>query len=394
MKQLRIGQDGKNRLFLFLLWLTVHITLYFYFGTRLDLFDVKGYLTSASILSRTGHLPAPYLLFYSIHIGIIVIFNTVFPNGVLPIIIFQSLVSLLAVFSLYTASKKLFDDTAAGLMTGILFLIWWDCINWNLTLMTESLFCSVGCFLVYSLVKYTGRKIQVAGIMLLLIASIAIRPTGFIFWIASFFFFSQTHKVYFKKNRAIKIGGIIIGIFVSAFMAFKMFSIWDFTEQYAHGNIVTYAEQFHNEEIKTAITIQTSSKDLLLDHRHSIIKIISYLASHPRDFFEAAFYKAWYLLSFTRPYYSWYHNVYNLLWMVVIYLGFLKGISRVKLSPLSVFVLVVATVNVLLIAIATVDWDNRFYIPMEPGIVCISGGGIVLFIKSTIGKVNLLPRLY
>lgn len=37
-------------------------------------------------------------------------------------------------------------------------------------------------------------------------------------------------------------------------------------------------------------------------------------------------------------------------------------------------------VNCGLIAISTVDWDNRFYIPMEPGLVLLAGGGINYFL--------------
>lgn len=391
MKQARLGQDGNRQLIVILLWLIVHVFLYLHFGPRLDLFDVKVYLKSASILSETGHLPYRYQFFYVVHIGIISIFDVLFPNTVLPIIIFQCVVSLIAVLSLYAASKKIFNDSDAGLVTAILFLIWWDCITWDVTLMTESLFCSVSCFIIYLLVKYKGRKTQIASVLLLLFISMTIRPTGVIFWIAAFFFAVQTYQVYFKKNRTMKIAAIVAGACGIVVIVLSMFSIWDFTEEYARGNIVTYADQFHDEEIRTAITIPISNKkELLQDHRHPMIKIINYAAKNPGDFFKAAFLKAWYLLSFVRPYYSLSHNVYSVVWMIVVYGGFIKGISCVRLSPVSAFVLTVMVVNILLVSMATVDWDNRFYIPMEPGIACFSGGGLASFIRSLPGKKDSL----
>jgi hypothetical protein len=37
--------------------------------------------------------------------------------------------------------------------------------------------------------------------------------------------------------------------------------------------------------------------------------------------------------------------------------------------------LVVMLANCALVGIATIDWDNRFYVPMPPGIVFLAGGG-------------------
>jgi hypothetical protein len=62
--------------------------------------------------------------------------------------------------------------------------------------------------------------------------------------------------------------------------------------------------------------------------------------------------------------------------MFFIYLSFFLGARKLWGQPILYFVLTIILTNCLLIGIATVDWDNRFYIPMEPGIVVICGGGM------------------
>lgn len=63
--------------------------------------------------------------------------------------------------------------------------------------------------------------------------------------------------------------------------------------------------------------------------------------------------------------------------MMVIYGLFYLGWKQLTNKPFQFFVLVIILVNCLLVSISTVDWDNRFYIPMEPVIVLIAGRGAV-----------------
>jgi len=369
---------------LILLWLVVHVLIYSYVGPRLDLVDAHAYLETADQLFKTGHLRGDYQLFYSAYISIIAFFRVVFPCCIFPIILFQSFLSLLATLSLYKASERLFKSSYAGLATGILFLIWWDCINWNLTLMTESLFCSLCCFLIYSLTVYSGKRTQILGIMLLLVALLAVRPTGIIFWISVFWFVLRVHRTYFETHALVAVAVVIVGVAALLFMTLEMFSIWDFTEQYAKGNIVTYADQFNDADVRQYITTPAShAGSLASDPRHPLLKIVSYMFKNPGEFSKAAVLKGWYLMSATRPYYSLVHNIYSAGWMIVIYVSFVKGILSVNRSSfMPTFSVIVIAINILLVLLATIDWDNRFYIPMEPGIVCFSGGGLVLLVKS------------
>jgi hypothetical protein len=68
---------------------------------------------------------------------------------------------------------------------------------------------------------------------------------------------------------------------------------------------------------------------------------------------------------------------------------FYVGFKNLQATPIKFFVLTLIIVNCGLIAISTVDWDNRFYIPMAPGIVLFAGGGLVKGVKAL--RVKLFP---
>jgi hypothetical protein len=55
-------------------------------------------------------------------------------------------------------------------------------------------------------------------------------------------------------------------------------------------------------------------------------------------------------------------------------------------------VLATIVVNCLLVGISTVDWDNRFYIPMVPGIILMAGGGLSAFFYKIIDQAKQQVR--
>jgi hypothetical protein len=64
--------------------------------------------------------------------------------------------------------------------------------------------------------------------------------------------------------------------------------------------------------------------------------------------------------------------------MAGLYFLSFQGWRKASEATINVFIIPVIVVNCGLIAMSTVDWDNRFYIPMEPGIVLLAGGGGVM----------------
>jgi hypothetical protein len=134
----------------------------------------------------------------------------------------------------------------------------------------------------------------------------------------------------------------------------------------------------YDSSLRTA----TSTLEFATSGKPPLEKIVFFIFHNPVYFIKVASLKVWYLVSGIRPYYSSIHNVFTVVWMAAIYILFGLGWQRTH-HAIKVFAIVVILVNCALIGVSTVDWDNRFYIPMEPGIVLLSGGGGAYLINFT-----------
>jgi hypothetical protein len=362
------------------LWLVVHLFIFSHNGIRW-LHDAVGYLKAGDFLLSDGKLIDPYHAFYSAYIGTIALFRYFFPGSITGVLLFQSIMSLIATFSLYEVSKKIFNNRYSGLAAGILFLVWWDNIQWNLITMTESLFCSLVCIVLFVLNHYRGSKQDIFKLTTLLAILMLIRPTAVIIIAAVFVFMMKKHQGDFRSKPFLKWAILICFLGLALIGTFLLFYLWDFTEEYVKGNIVTYVDTLKSPDLNEQLRIQPSDLSLLKSNQHPLFKISSYIINNPVEFAKTATLKVFYLVSGYRPYFSLSHNLYTAMWLTFIYICFFAGILELKLAPISFFACSAIFFNCLLIGISTVDWDNRFYIPMEPGIVVVASGGVMRILQ-------------
>jgi hypothetical protein len=363
-----------------LTFLTIHVALFYVYGIR-HLYDGESYLSDARTFLSNGTLFNEHNFFYSLHVLVLSCFLFLFPNTIVPFLVFQIILSGLAAIALYHTSFKLYGRKAA-LITALIFSIWWDNIHWNVTPMTESLFCSVTCFLIYRLSKFKNSRSDFLSIFILLFVGISLRPTGLLL-ISGVLAFLLTYYWQEIKPRGVVMVSLGVSIiFTMLVSAYYLFQMWDFSEQYLKGNIVTYVDVNENHFNTSWLRIPPGHSEAVNNADSSIERILLYVYHNPVEFTKAAFLKVFFLLSGIRPYYSTVHNVFTIVWMSVIYAGFYFGMKKLEITPVVVFLLATIMFNCLLVGISTVDWDNRFYIPMEPGIVLISGLGISNLFKT------------
>ncbi|ELR69008.1 hypothetical protein C900_05566 [Fulvivirga imtechensis AK7] len=381
-------------------WGCVHLSLFLIFGFRV-LFDAEVYLRGADYLIAHGKLEDSHHIFYSVHIGIIALSRLISAHTVAPVIIFQIILSGLATILLYKSSVKLFNNPLAGLFSALIFICWVDCIHWNLTLMSESLFCSLCLILIYVLADFQGRKsdfLKLTGLLVLLFftrpASVVV-ITGVIAFLMVFYGKQLKSLSLVKKSTY---GFLLLFLFLAS--AILLFQKWDFSVDYLTGNIVSYMNITKGTPTYVAdlqIPLEPSrlqEAEKVTGHSWGILNMLHFMYEYPGHILKTGALKVFYLLSFYRPYYTWEHNVFNMIWLAVVYACFIVGIIKSCKNAIKTNVLVVIFVNCMLIAIATVDWDNRFYIPMEPGIVLFAGFGamhisrfFLLFYKNDILKI-------
>ncbi|MBL0740921.1 glycosyltransferase family 39 protein [Chryseolinea lacunae] len=360
---------------LFILWLGIHVILFVHYGFR-DLVDSGRYQTKAAFLASQGNWQEQGDLFYSVYIGLTALFGKFF-NSSLPILIFQSLLSGLAVVSIYRAATKTFNDDLAGFLAGVIFLLWIDNLQWNLVVMTESLACSLMCFTVYAWVHFEKRAKDYLLLALLVALNVLTRPTGMLALAGTIVFIaSQQNNERRRVPIIIQSAGILILVGISLAGANAIFSLWDFTEQLSRGNIVTYMDTLQGTPLYVqSLHVNPSTIVPPPQGEGSLLKLLIFITSNPAYILQAGVWKIMYLLVAVRPYYSWIHNGVTLCWMMMVYGLFVRGVKCSGNVAVKRGVYTVIIVNIALIFITTIDWDNRFYVPMEPGIVLFAGGG-------------------
>jgi hypothetical protein len=186
-----------------------------------------------------------------------------------------------------------------------------------------------------------------------------------------FYFFHRR-----RKNAPIFVIVAASGIGLVAYAAIGgwMFSMWDFTNQYIRGNVITYIDTLSDSGKYAGLRVIDDELFIPDATLHPVVRMISFVWHNPVTFLKAATNKLFFLLTGIRPYYSSFHNVFSIAWITCIYFMFYRGLREMKTFTIKSFVVAIIGLNCLLIACATLDWDNRFYLPMESVIVLVCGG--------------------
>ena len=364
-----------------LLFVLIHSLLFWHYGIRV-FFDSAAYLEAADYIIMHGELQDLHHLFYTVPILIMTVTRLLFPGEIIPILLFQCILSWVATILLYKSAVTIFNSKMAGLMAGVIFLLWLDNIHWNITTMTESIACSIYCFVVYVLSRWQDRPKDIFRLAILLVFAFFSRPTGIVIIIGVFVFLIAHHWGTLREKRPMLIAIALIGTILIVFSADRMLDHWNFTEQYMKGNIITYADVVKDRPLfHESLTIDPPPSKTFSTSKSPIGRIVSFIYDNPIYFLKTASLKVSYLVAFVRPYYSWSHNIYLMLWISFVYVSFVLGWRTTTNLPVKIFAAATIILNCGLIAISSVDWDNRFYIPMEPGIVLLAGGGAAMLVR-------------
>ena len=362
--------------------LGVHFCLFYFFGVRDQFVDSRRYIEMADFVISNGRLEFFYQIFYAIPILLLALFRTVFRDGLIAFVVFQSMLSTVAAFFLYRSGAKLFDDARAGYFAAAIFLLWLDCIQWNTTIMTESIASSLICFTIYRLVIFRRTTKDYVVLLLLLILSVMTRPTGVLSIVGVTFFLLSHYRDALRQNIPLRFSLLLFLSLAFISGGYLMLNEWDFTDQYVKGNVVTYMDVIEGQpHYHESLRLDTTGIALPDASKSPVRKILFFIIENPVQFGKAAVLKVFYLISFYRPYFSTMHNTYTVAWLALVYFLFYFGFRSVG-NPMRSYCLAVIIANCLLVAISAVDWDNRFYLPMQPAIALLAGGGGVFFVQA------------
>ena len=220
-------------------------------------------------------------------------------------------------------------------------------------------------------------------LFLLTFLCILTRPTGVVIVTGSVIFLLTRHWPWLAARPLLKYAWLFVLAIVAFCGAYLMLNEWDFTDQYVRGNIVTYMDTIEGRPYYSdALRLDTSGLTLPDAGREPFEKIVLFVYHNPLHFIHAAALKVLYLISGVRPYFSFFHNFYTVVWLTCVYALFYWGLRNTKDKAVRNFCIAIVIANCLLVSVSAVDWDKRFFLPMQPGIVLLAAGGGSFYFRS------------
>jgi hypothetical protein len=159
----------------------------------------------------------------------------------------------------------------------------------------------------------------------------------------------------------------LLGLTVSVNMLGAIVERQEIVESFIKGEIIWGYPQSYNP-------LPDSSSASLIDGVKGIPALFNLVLAEPIYFIEVVFTKLFYLLSHTRPYWSTYHNIYALFFILPLYALLIYGIFY-RTAPIDVvsFAYPLIATQLLVVAFSFADWDGRHLLPIYPFFCLLAG---------------------
>ncbi|MDG2087344.1 MAG: hypothetical protein P8J68_01210 [Arenicellaceae bacterium] len=358
---------AKNRPLLSCLfvWGIVNVLHYAYLGIRTG--GDTGRYTGSAIEILNGNWPAGKAVEYMGY-NIFVAFSQLISPSYLfeTIVVLQVLVSAVAVICLYKIAE-IYGSTLVAIFASLAWIIFPDTQYWNFLILTESLFVSALLISLYAILR-SETRMQVAISLVIVIFTASIRPNGLIVLVAAYCYFlvaSFIKKDYLALSAIVFMG--LLGLTVSVNMLGAIVERQEIVESFIKGETIWGYPQSYNP-------LPDSSSASLIDGVKGIPALFNLVLAEPIYFIEVVFTKLFYLLSHTRPYWSTYHNIYALFFILPLYALLIYGIFY-RTAPIDVvsFAYPLITTQLLVVAFSFADWDGRHLLPIYPFFCLLAG---------------------
>ncbi len=353
---------------LVLIWLVVQAALFQVLGVKV-MHDSHRYLQGAENILATYSLPTDHNLRYA---GYSLFLAAIFSiGGSLKLVIFcQIIISGMAVVAQYRIAQKLLHSEVAALISVTSLVLYVEVSQWNMYILTESLFISAAILALYFLLHLRFWWHYFLYLIFLFFISV-LRPNGFIIAVAAFVYVFiqiwQQHKPYRKLSLISAL--IFFGVMLIIINTYLL-TTFQILEVYQRGDIIF---GYNNLLIKPDIAPDFEAAG------NSLIKIGKFVFHNPGYFLKAGFLKVFYFFSHVKPYYSWTHTIYTVVLLYPLYYlaGWARRLDRAALA----FISCVIGLQALMVFFTTEDWDGRFLMPVLPFIFLLSAAGAAHLFK-------------
>jgi hypothetical protein len=174
-----------------------------------------------------------------------------------------------------------------------------------------------------------------------------------------------------KKNKYIFYSLVFIFFSAGLFLLNIILKNFNIVNEYAKGETI-----FRYSSAKLSVNgvwMPSPTEDPL-------VQFVQFVFYNPLFFSKLVCFKLYYFFIHVKPYYSFYHNVYILSLLCMVYVfaffGFLK--SKIKKQVLF-FIYLFIVLQAAMVGLTVEDWDGRFLMPLFPFLSLFAGTGCFLF---------------
>lgn len=367
-----LDQSDKRKHFFILsaLFLLTNLVLYQKLGVKIAN-DSFRYLEYSDEILRTGLFYKKHDFWYLSYV-IFITLSKLISREYWFIILLQTLLSGLSVVALYKSSILIFRKESVAFITSIFHILFLEIGSWNFYVLTESFYVSMACFNIYWVTKSylnpTKKNIMLCAVISLV--TFFAKPTGISFLIAIIMLIVIYHKEKVLELKSSIVTGILIAsIFVLYIGLNMMLQTFILIENYTKGEIVYGITSLPNNPHLRSLTIETSNIELHIPSKNHppILRVSLFFIQNPLFMAKLTISKLIYFLAHVKPYFSFLHNIFIVLFLYPVYYFSILSFKRKNIhSPLMAYFITIIAINCIIVSLTSEDWDGRFIMPILP----------------------------
>lgn len=363
---------NRNILFLALVFVLIHVSLFFIYGITANL-EAEKYITQAGHVLSGTFPSAPKYYFY-LPIIYLIAFAEKFSLGYGFVVLAQSLFSSFALLLFYKGTASILNERIA-LYASLALCLFLPFTQWNFYLYSESIFISLSMILFYALCRFEKQSVKYFLLIICLVTALVFtRPFGALFIppLFVYFLFSRYENKKLKLYTVLTATVFILLMYLSIQAVFHGGEDMDAMKPFIEEHIICFVPQ--NPE---------GAKLDLKYYNNGARDIFYYILHNPGHFTRLMLERLYSFFKFTRPWYSSSHNLVLALFIVPVYLLFFIGIIPFlkKKSNLAIYIVALLVLYPLATTLQCDDWHSRFTIPMLPPIFMVAAFGFQLLLS-------------
>jgi len=348
--------------------------------------DSSSFLSYASQIEDNGLYVEPHYFWY-IQYPIFIIAAQSIYSTLGTVVFLQYVLSFVAVCCLYFTSVRLFESKLTAFITGLLFILFFELNLYNSYILAESYFISMISISIFFLVKWLNSGFTLIYSLfggIVLVITVLIKPTG-IALLAGIIAIGIANYWQYINHSIWKIALVVLLIIPFFLLVNRMLETYGFIENYKLGEVVYGVSEFGGNPIYSALKV-SRPVELELTYRElpPLLELIYFIWNYPFYWIKLFLVKLFYYLTHIRPYWSFFHNIFNLIFLLPLYFFFIRSLVHYRGDfRIRLFTIVFITMNILSVCVLSVDWDGRFLLPVLPLVFLWAGPEIARKIENT-----------